>query len=109
MAAARRAATEELWIAADGGLKRERKESLGHLAWCAAYAGQQDECRRLVQERLELMRRSGSGRAAHQSLGVLEAGLGNAEAAVPLLSAILDEQTATGGERRARSRRSPPN
>ena len=56
-------------------------------------AGQQDECRRLVQERLELMRRSGSGRAAHQSLGVLELGLGNAEAAVPLLSAILDEQT----------------
>ncbi|HEV7194885.1 MAG TPA: LuxR C-terminal-related transcriptional regulator [Pedococcus sp.] len=96
VAAARRAATEELWIAADGGLKRERKESLGHLAWCAAYAGQQDECRRLVQERLELMRRSGSGRAAHQSLGVLELGLGNAEAAVPLLSAILDEQTATG-------------
>ena len=82
--AARLAATEELAIATDCGLRRERKEALGHLAWCEAFAGHADECRRLAEERRNLMRRMGSDSPLHGSVGVLNLADGRLEMAIAL-------------------------
>ena len=79
------AATEELQFAAGLGRLMEHKEALGHLAWCAAHSGDEEGCRRLVRERYELSERLGDDAILHPSLGLLELGLGNAEAAAAAL------------------------
>jgi ATP/maltotriose-dependent transcriptional regulator MalT len=85
IAPAAAAATEELEFAAGLGRLMEHKEALGHLAWCAAHTGDEERCRRLVRERYELSERLGDDAILHPSLGLLELGLGNAEAAVSAL------------------------
>jgi len=85
IAPAAAAATEELEFAAGLGRLMEHKEALGHLAWCAAHTGDEERCRRLVRERYELSERLRDDAILHPSLGVLELGLGNAEAAVSAL------------------------
>ena len=76
------AATEELEVAGGEGRLMERKEALGHLAWCAAHRGEADRCRQLVHERYELGERLGDDALLHPSLGVLELGLGDPETAL---------------------------
>jgi DNA-binding CsgD family transcriptional regulator len=85
IAPATAAATEELEFAASLGRLMEHKEALGQVAWCAAHAGDAARCRRLVRERYELSERLGDDARLHPSLGMLELGLGNAEAAVAAL------------------------
>jgi DNA-binding CsgD family transcriptional regulator len=67
----------------------DHKEALGHLAWCAAHAGDAGRCRELVAERYELGERLGDDALWHPSAGVLELGLGNAGAAVSALERTL--------------------
>jgi DNA-binding CsgD family transcriptional regulator len=94
--AATLAATEELAIATDFGLLRERKEALGHVAWCDAYAGRADECRRHARERMELSARTGQSAVLHCAVGILELGLGNAEAAAKVFDAALRDEERIG-------------
>jgi DNA-binding CsgD family transcriptional regulator len=94
--AASLAATEELAIATDLGLLRERKEALGHVAWCDAYAGRADECRSHARERMELSARTGQSAVLHCAVGILELGLGNAEAAAKVFDAALRDEERIG-------------
>ncbi len=79
------AAAEELELATDLGRLMEHKEALGHLAWCAAHAAEEETCRRLVHERYQLSELLGDDALLHPSLGLLELGLGNADAALSAL------------------------
>jgi DNA-binding CsgD family transcriptional regulator len=94
--AATLAATEELSIATDFGLLRERKEALGHVAWCDAYAGRAEECRRHASERLDLLARMGQSPVMHCAVGILELGLGNPEAAAKVFDAALRDEERIG-------------
>lgn len=94
--AATLAANEELSIATDFGLLRERKEALGHIAWCDAYAGRADDCRRHASERVEVLARLGQSPIMHCAVGILELGLGNPEAAAKVFDAALREEERIG-------------
>ncbi|HSS80404.1 MAG TPA: AAA family ATPase [Gaiellaceae bacterium] len=83
------AATEELEVAAGFGRLMDHKEALGHLAWGAAHSGDEVACRELVTKRYELSERLGDDALLHPSLGVLELGLGRADAAVSTLQRTL--------------------
>ena len=83
--AADEAATEELELAAGLGRTTERREALGHVAWCDAFKGRVDECRAHVRERQLLSESAGATTTPHPAEGVLELGLGNFDAAVAAL------------------------
>jgi DNA-binding CsgD family transcriptional regulator len=85
--AADAAATEELELAGGMGRISERREALGHLAWCDAFMGRADDCRQRVHERQELSEAAGVSTHPHPALGLLELGLGNFEAAAATLRA----------------------
>jgi DNA-binding CsgD family transcriptional regulator len=85
--AADEAATEELELATGFGRTAERREALGHVAWCDAFKGRADECREHLEERLRLSQMVGLGFAPHPALGVLELGLGDFDGAVAELGA----------------------
>jgi DNA-binding CsgD family transcriptional regulator len=85
--AADAAAAEELELAGGLGRAAERREALGHAAWCDALTGRADDCRRRVRERQELSESAGVNTTPHPALGLLELGLGNFEAAAVTLRA----------------------
>ncbi|MDX6505362.1 MAG: hypothetical protein QOG06_6 [Gaiellaceae bacterium] len=83
------AAREELEVAAGFGRLMDHKEALGHLAWGAAHSADEVACRELVAKRYDLSERLGDDALLHPSLGVLELGLGRADAAVSTLQRTL--------------------
>ena len=85
--AAEAAATEELELARGLGRLTERREALGHVAWCHAFKGEAAECRSRVAERVALSEEAGLDATPHGSLGLLELGLGNVAAAADVLRA----------------------
>ena len=90
------AATEELELAEGFGRKLERREALGHVAWCDAFAGRVEDCRRHVEERHELSVTVNAGVALHPALGLLELGLGDYAAAATILGSFEELQTRRG-------------
>ena len=62
--AAEDAAAEELELASGFGRTAERREALGHLAWCDAVKGREVDCRGHLRERQELSERMGRGACA---------------------------------------------
>jgi DNA-binding CsgD family transcriptional regulator len=85
--AADAAAFEELELAAGLGRTMERREALGHLAWCDAVKGRVAACRDHIRERQALSGVAGANVALHPALGLLELGLGEFEQAAVFLEA----------------------
>ena len=52
----------------------ERREALGHVAWCDAMKGREAACRRHLDERAVLTERMGLVASAHAALGLLQLG-----------------------------------
>ena len=71
------AASEELELASGLGRTSERREALGHVAWCDSAKGREAECRRHLGERRNLSERMGLGPDPHPALGLLQLGLGD--------------------------------
>ena len=94
--AAEDAAAEELELAQGLGLDAERREALGHLAWCDAVKGREVDCRRHLEERREMSERMGRGESPHPALGLLLLGLGDAAGAVASLTAVEDAEASDG-------------
>jgi DNA-binding CsgD family transcriptional regulator len=94
------AASEELELASGLGRTSERREALGHVAWCDAAKGHEADCRRHLGERQELSERMGLGPTPHPALGLLQLGLGDARGAAATLAAT-EERALREGRRPA--------
>jgi DNA-binding CsgD family transcriptional regulator len=90
------AASEELELASGLGRTSERREALGHVAWCDSAKGREADCRRHLDERRDLSERMGLGPTPHAALGLLQLGLGDARGAATTL-ADSEEQTLREG------------
>lgn len=84
--AANDAASEELELASGLGRATERREALGHVAWCDSVKGREMDCRRHLDERRELTERMGLVAPAHAALGLLQLGKGDNAGAVATLT-----------------------
>jgi DNA-binding CsgD family transcriptional regulator len=85
--AADEAAMEELELATGFGRTAERREALGHAAWCDAFKGRAAECRAHVEERRLISEAAGANTNQHPSSGLLELALGEFSASVATLGA----------------------
>ncbi len=86
------AASEELELAGGLGRTSERREALGHVAWCDAAKGREADCRRHLGERQQLSERMGLGSAPHPAWGLLLLGRGEAERAASTLTATEERE-----------------
>ena len=86
------AASEELELASGLGRTSERREALGHVAWCDAAKGREADCRRHLAERQDLSERMGLGLTPHPALGLLQLGLGDARGAAATLAATEERE-----------------
>jgi DNA-binding CsgD family transcriptional regulator len=89
------AASEELELASGLGRTVERREALGHVAWCDSMKGREAACRRHLEERAVLTERMGLVASAHAALGLLQLGSGDIAGAVTTLTAA-EEPAASG-------------
>ena len=71
--AAMDAAAEELELAAGLGRTSERREALGHVAWCDAVKGHEADCRRRLGERGQPVRTHGPGKRPAPCVGAAPA------------------------------------
>jgi DNA-binding CsgD family transcriptional regulator len=94
------AASEELELASGLGRTSERREALGHVAWCDSAKGREADCRRHVGERQDLSERMGLEPTPHPALGLLQLGLGDARGAAATLAAA-EERALREGRRPA--------
>lgn len=94
--AAALASAEELELAEAFGQPRMSIQALGHAAWAAAAQGREQDCRRLVAERYALAERLRPDPLLHPALGLLELGLGDAEAAVEALERTVTVRSGRG-------------
>ncbi len=90
------AASEELELASGLGRTSERREALGHVAWCDAAKGREADCRLHLAERQDLSERMGLGPAPHPALGLLLLGLGDARGAAATLAATEERELLYG-------------
>jgi DNA-binding CsgD family transcriptional regulator len=94
--AADTAASEELELASGFGRAMERREALGHLAWCDAVKGRAEACRAHAAERLALSAAVGVNTTPHPAPGLLDLGLGNFGAAADTLRALEASHSRSG-------------
>jgi DNA-binding CsgD family transcriptional regulator len=90
------AASEELELAGGLGRTSERREALGHVAWCDSAKGREADCRRHLGERQALSERMGLGPTPHPALGLLQLGLGDARGAAATLAATEEHELHEG-------------